>query len=597
MSQIAADAVEKNAVKENMSAPVACQLLMELANARMPRPTPSFLFSCLDPARWRAVLLACNLLDDHLPLIHHLIFGFSYNSSISTNTSRIHPNLRSAIDDPSAVLDIFNKEVERGRYLGPFSFDQIEFLLGRPFISHPVGLVNKSNGKKRLVENLSFPYLPDDPSLNSLTSHADFSLNWGGFKDAVHLVVTAPHGSQGATIDWKEAFRTLGIRPDEWWMGIVHLDDRAWIDRCSKFGAQISSFNFELVAAAFAAIFHFVFSSGLLIYWVDDDLIRRIPSNISPHPSPLPPWSYSFSIDDVVNLGSALNAVFPPEKRHDFSFTSRYIGYSWHWDTKEVKLPEDKRISTRDLAISLLSTPFIHLDDVRSLIGKLGHCAMVLPLGRKHLRSLYALQTQMEKSPYSNSRSRWKWGHLQRGDLSWWLASLNTPDIGMKLCSHITPSDAFSLFTDASSLYGVGIIINDKFDLFKLCDDWQNSGEDTRDIGWAEFVAIELIVYFVLSTYNLHDVHLLVHTDNQGVIGAWAKRSSRSPEQNEVLGRILSLLLPRACFLSLEYVPSADNPADSPSRGRSPVGFFRNSFSGFPKNLVNVLRRPVGPLI
>jgi hypothetical protein len=575
-----------------MSALDVSSRLMVLADAHMPRPLPSFLFRCLDPARWHAALLACNLIDDHLHLIHCLSYGFSYHSLISIPSSRIHPNQTSAVDNPTAITEILNNEVKLGRYLGPFPLDQIEHLLGRPFISHPIGLVDKANGKKRLVEDLSYPHSNNDPSLNSLSSHSDFTLNWGGFKDAVELVVTAPPGSQGGTIDWKEAFRMIGVRPDQWWMGIVHYNDQAWIDRCFKFGAHISSFNFELVAAAFAAIFHSLFTATRLIYWVDDDLIRRVPINSTPNLPPLPPWSYSFSMDHVLTLGASLNVVFPKEKIHDFNFKSKYIGFWWHWDTKEVKLPEDKRLSTLSLVLSMSSAPFVHITDVRSLIGKLGHCSRVLPLGRKNLRPLYFFQTRMESSPHVNAFSRWKWDHPQRNALAWWTSTLQVPNIGMKLCSQISPSPTFSIYTDASSTYGVGIIINGQFDLFKLIDNWQSSGESTRDIGWAEFIAVELAVHFVLITFDLYDTHLLINTDNQGVIGAWAKRSSRSIEQNEVLGRIISKLVSHSCFLSLRYVPSAENPADAPSRGMYPHGFSRRYFSGFPKKLTGLLHRP-----
>jgi hypothetical protein len=374
--------------------------------------------------------------------------------------------------------------------------------------------------------------------------------------------------------------------------GVVHYNNQGWIDRCFKFGAHISSFNFELLAAAFAAIFRFLFPLAKLIYWVDDDLICRIPINNSPNTPPIPPWSYSFSMDNVLSLGTSLNISFPNEKVRDFDFKSKYIGYWWHWDTKEVKLPEDKRLSTLSLVTSMLSAPFVHITDVRSLIGKLGHCARVVPLGRKNLRALYDFQTRMEVSPHVNSPSLWKWNPSQRNVLAWWIDTLSIRDVGMKLCSQISPSPAFTIYTDASPSYGVGIIINNQYDLFKLVDNWQLSGESTRDIGWAEFIAVEIAVHCALVTFDLHDTHLLIDTDNQGVIGAWAKRSSRSIEQNEVLGRIISKLLARSCFLSLRYVPSAENPADAPSRGLHPHGFTRRQFSSFPRKLAGLLVRP-----
>lgn len=177
-------------------------------------------------------------------------------------------------------------------------------------------------------------------------------------------------------------------------------------------------------------------------------------------------------------------------------------------------------------------------------------------------------------------------------DLAWWSKSLGIPNIGMKLCRHSTPSESFSLFSDASSSFGIGIIINHEFDLFELSNRWQVSGKGTHDIGWAEFIGVELTVFFVLRTYDLHDTHLLINTDNQGVIGAWAKHSSCSYEQNEVLGRIICMLVSRSCFLSLKYVASAENPADAPSCGVAPMDYLRRSFPSFPKKLVGLLRQP-----
>jgi hypothetical protein len=217
---------------------------------------------------------------------------------------------------------------------------------------------------------------------------------------------------------------------------------------------------------------------------------------------------------------------------------------------------------------------------------------MIIPLGRKNLRELYNFQTRMESSPRSSPSLCWNWEPSQLAVLVWWSETLSVPNIGMKLCRHTTPSNSFSLFSDASSSFGVGIIINHEFDLFELSSGWKDSGKGSRDIGWAEFVGVELTVFFVLRTYDLHDTHLLINTDNQGVIGAWSKRSSRSIEQNEVLGRVICMLLSRSCFLSLRYVTSAENPADAPSRGVAPIGYLRRTFPGFPKSLVGLLHRP-----
>jgi hypothetical protein len=80
--------------------------------------------------------------------------------------------------------------------------------------------------------------------------------------------------------------------------------------------------------------------------------------------------------------------------------------------------------------------------------------------------------------------------------------------------------------------------------------------------------------------------------DNKGVLAAWNKRQSKSPAQNEVLSCILSMLLPRQCFLTLEYIKSAGNPADLPSRGLPAANASRTQFRGFPKSLIGLLSCP-----
>jgi hypothetical protein len=63
--------------------------------------------------------------------------------------------------------------------------------------------------------------------------------------------------------------------------------------------------------------------------------------------------------------------------------------------------------------------------------------------------------------------------------------------------------------------------------------------------------------------------------------------------QNEVLGRILRILISRQCFLTLEYVRSEDNPADAPSRGIFTDRAIKTSFRGFPAEYKDIVSRIV----
>lgn len=548
------------------------------------RPTPPWpLFRPLKPDRWLAHLTHLNITHAHARLIDALNSGFSWNSTIDINTTLVYPHHSSARLNPSAVLDKIDTELASDRYIGPFSKQELEALIG-PFIAHPLGVVTKSNGKWRVIEDLSWPRKGSQPSLNSLSDNSDFSLGWSGLAEMAALVISAPPGAEFATIDWADAFRMLGIRTDELWRGIVHWEGKFYVDRAGKFGGSAIPFQFDLVGAAFKEIITRSLPI-LAAYWVDDVAACRFPTNSSP------PYTYNVELDQITAIGEDLGGSFPESKRSPFSPTVQYIGFLWDGDSKSVHLPEKKRLAVLELLAETMTQPTISLEALRTLTGKLSHCALIIPLGRSQLRPFWSLLRTMEEKAYT-SKTAWTLSPSHRASLEWWSSMLAQPRVGMQLCTQAVPDDSFGLYCDASSSFGIGVVIKGQFDLFQLSPDWRTSGDSPRDIGWAEFAAVEIIVSFLLQTYNLFNTHVLVHTDNKGVLGAWNKRSSRNVAQNEVLSHVLSSLLDRKCFLSLMYVPSASNPADFPSRGVPAPGCSRRSFKGFPSSLAGLMHRP-----
>jgi hypothetical protein len=323
---------------------------------------------------------------------------------------------------------------------------------------------------------------------------------------------------------------------------------------------------------------------GIIIFWVDDLTICRYPINFSP------PWRYSFDLDDICELATYLGVPFSVKKLSPFSSMTRYVGFLWCWDTKIVSLPEEKRLSVQEKVTSALKMEKVSLKALHSLSGSLSHVSMVVPEGRSNLRGLWTLLSSMSSSS-SNPHVQRSWSPSSRRDLEWWNTYLTTADITMRLCTEPTPDDSFCVFSDASTSWGIGIVIGSEFDRFKLTEGWETWEGEPKDIGWLEFIAVELAIFFLLSTRRLRNRHFLVHVDNQGVVGAWNARVSRNTAQNTVLGRIIRMLLRAQCFVTMEYVSSGENPADAPSRGLTPDGLTRTHFPGFPTSLRGVLAR------
>ena len=147
-------------------------------------------------------------------------------------------------------------------------------------------------------------------------------------------------------------------------------------------------------------------------------------------------------------------------------------------------------------------------------------------------------------------------------DLRWWHVELSKPSFYRDLHPRGEIQD-LGLFVDASTSWGIGIVIENRWAAFKLVAGWKTEG---MDICWLVTLALELLVYF-LQAMDIWDAHILIHSDNQGAIGALEKGHSPNHHINLSVCRIYSILIPRFITHHLKYVPSEDNPADPISRG------------------------------
>ena len=121
-----------------------------------------------------------------------------------------------------SLAEIFNEmihsEFAKGRYIGPFSQEQLERKIG-PFQSSPLSLVPKAGkpGKYRLIQNLSHPHTNQPiPSINAQLNSDNFPCTWGTFQTMCALIRHLPRGAQAATRDISEAYRIIPLHENQW---------------------------------------------------------------------------------------------------------------------------------------------------------------------------------------------------------------------------------------------------------------------------------------------------------------------------------------------------------------------------------------------
>jgi hypothetical protein len=146
-------------------------------------------------------------------------------------------------------------------------------------------------------------------------------------------------------------------------------------------------------------------------------------------------------------------------------------------------------------------------------------------------------------------------------NLRWWLAELAKSSVYRELRPRSKVQD-LGIYVDASTTWGIGIIIQGCWAAFRLRPDWKTEG---RDICWLETLALELLFYF-LEAMSLENAHLLIHSDNQGALGALDKGRSPNYHINLSIRRLYTILITHFITPQLRFVPSKDNPANPISR-------------------------------
>jgi hypothetical protein len=563
----ASGGMEKTATARSINAPENTPALSAATRRTMlsPAPLSSDFLIIVTPFiadAWEHELLSYNLLDTFSDVPYSICHGFDLGIHSIPPHTYIPDNHSSAIQHPHEVKAYINTELSHGRYTGPFSPSRLEALIG-PFRTSPLGVVPKPTpGEFRLVQDFSYPR--NDalrPSLNSEIDTSTLSCDWGTFQDISAIVIDAPPNTQAATLDVDAAFRRCPIRPSQQPNFVINFEGLCYIDHVAPFGTSSAGFAFGRVADAMMAIMRSR-NIGPAKNWVDDFVFFRSPvaPELSTSPQPSAACTYPYDLDTIESITQPLGWPWKHSKTKPFNSTFTYLGFLWDLTAKCVQIPDKKKVKYLNRLTPWVEGTKFSRKEAESILGTLVHCALAIPDGRSRLPSLSRFAASFNGSCSNFTRKSPPSTVLN--DISWWRLHLQEGFCGSAL-SRPPPPSPIGFWVDASTDWGIGIVFDGHWEAIKFREGWKSSG---RNIGWAEFIAIELgLLRAIVQGHR--DKHFIVHSDNQGVIQAIQGGKSRSPEQNLVLRRILHLLTTHSIWISPSYIPSSSNLADEPSRG------------------------------
>ena len=141
--------------------------------------------------------------------------GFKLNYRGPRNRKDHSRNIPITVGCKQEMWSHIMKEVEAGRYAGPFKEVPFEY-----FVQSPIGLVPKDGGSKtRLIFHLSYVFKNGNLSINDYIPKEDCSVKYNDLDDAVANALYLK--SQGAVniflakTDLKAAFRGLPVFRDD----------------------------------------------------------------------------------------------------------------------------------------------------------------------------------------------------------------------------------------------------------------------------------------------------------------------------------------------------------------------------------------------
>jgi len=226
---------------------------------------------------------------------------------------------------------------------------------------------------------------------------------------------------------------------------------------------------------------------------------------------------YTYANNDINNLSEKLGIPWEVSKSIPFRSVVPYLSFSWDLDARTVAVPAEKKFKYLNAIEEWEKKPTHALAEVQRLYGKLLHVSLVIPARRAYLTNLEAMLSGFNNSPFVPHTPP----RNTPDDLKWWAKLLRSPSLSRDIPGPVPLMD-LNAFSDASSSFGIGIMIGNRWHTWCLLLGWKADG---RDISWAEAVRFELLTLFVLSS-NGGGTHFKVYRDNKGVVEGWWKGHS-----------------------------------------------------------------------
>ena len=437
-------------------------------------------------------------------------------------------NSNSAIINPAAVQEKLESELAMNRISGPYSSPPFKH-----FKCSPLSLLLKSNGKFRLLHNLSYPY--NEHSVNKSIPESASKVKFSNIGHALDII-KVNRCCFLAKADIAEAFRLIPIHPSDYHLLGFKFQDEYYYDRCLPMGCSSACKIFERVSDALEFILINTYKVSHVVKYLDDFLFIANSEK-----------ECSKALSDFRDMCSVIN--FPiAEKKTEGPVTSLiFLGY--HIDTIKmvVSIPKEKITKYSDEVKRIRAAKKATLRDIKSLIGKLQFVTNIISSGRCFLRRFINL-TIGKLHP-----GQWLTiDEVTSDDLKIWEDFLLFYN-GKSLIQlqPVIDSDRWHFFTDSSKI-GYGGTLGASFIYGKFPDSWHHYN----------IQILELYPIYVMISMFAHDLansSIVFHCDNEAIVQIINKQSSRDVQVMKLLRPMILVMLKYNITFKSVHIPGVHN--------------------------------------
>ena len=492
---------------------------------------------------WSVMLFKVFDSDKAESLLQDVVHGVAIGRP-PASASVTSPNWPSASQFHEQVDRVIAEDLALGRLHGPFVDSPFEFSTVSPLGA----FLKRDKVKIRLIHDLSYP---QGRSVNSAIDPEEFSLHYNSVDTAVEACGRVDHPVL-ANIDLKDAYKSVGIRPEDWHLlglswDLPGVGPRLYYSRVLSFGLRSAPALFDRFASALEKFMCFEGVSSEIVRYVDDFLV------VSESPS--------HARDDVatmVRVARQAGFTIQDEKVTGPARQIQFLGILIDLDLNQLRISDERADEIRTLLAEWAGRTSASKRKLLRLIGKLAFAARVVRTGRAFLGRLIALAKSVKPLHHHVRLSA-----AARRDIDWWRECLLTHNGTSMIAVDWEAPDVLNVYTDASGS-GCGAVFNREW--FALSYVGGMAFALNYSINWRELhVAVR-----ALATWSaaLAGRRVIFHIDNAAAGCIIRRLYTPIPDLMELLRQWCLIVEQHRIQVAVRYIATADNTlADALSRG------------------------------